>query len=165
MALLALGLMQMSGDLLEQSGAGGIGRALRGIGAATTASPAPKVFSASQGLEMFSTRFFLEWIDRGGGHHRLALTPEQYAHVQGPYNRRNVYGAALGAGPVLSTTALTEPMFRSVARFAFCGDAPLLWELGIDPATVAGRMHVLYEPRAGTEIAETVPLDIEIPCS
>ena len=47
----------MTGDLLHLS-------ALKGIAAATGASPAPKVFSAVKGLETFSTQYFVEWIDR-----------------------------------------------------------------------------------------------------
>ena len=49
--LLTVGLLQMTGDLLKIDW-------LKGFGAATVASPAPKVFSAVRGLETFSTRFF-----------------------------------------------------------------------------------------------------------
>ncbi len=52
--LLLLGCSQMAGELL------GLPR-LRGLAAATAASPAPRVFSSARGLETFSTRFFLEW--------------------------------------------------------------------------------------------------------
>ena len=93
--LLIVGLMQMAGDLLEQGGLPGIGRPLKGIGAATTASPAPKVFSVARGLETYSTRFYLEWWDRNGKEHSLEFTPELYSRLLGPYNRRNVYGAAV----------------------------------------------------------------------
>ena len=64
--LLVVGLLQMSGDLLERTGLKAVGRPLKGVGAATTASPAPKVFSAVRGLETYSTRFTLEWTDRDG---------------------------------------------------------------------------------------------------
>ena len=105
LALLLLGLAQMAGDL------GGL-PALRAIGAATQASPAPKVFSAVQGLETYSTRFFIEWTDAAGARHSAELTPELYARLRGPYNRRNVFGAALAYGPVLSTNPATRPMFE-----------------------------------------------------
>ena len=39
--LLTLGLLQMAGDLLERTPFPLLGRALKGVGAATTASPAP----------------------------------------------------------------------------------------------------------------------------
>jgi hypothetical protein len=151
-ALLVLGLAQMGGDLLERAGLGPVGRPLRGIAAATTASPAPKVFSAVRGLETYSTRFHLDWQDRAGAWHTLQLTPEIYARVRGPYNRRNVYGAALAFGPVLATDERTRTLFLSVASYALTGKAPLLRELGIDPAEVAGPVRIRYEPPPGSDM-------------
>jgi hypothetical protein len=162
-ALLVLGLLQMSGELLQQVGLGAVGRPLKGVGAATTASPAPKVFSAVRGLETYSTRFSLEWTDRAGQRHELLLTPELYGHLRGPYNRRNVYGAVLAYGPVLATDPRTAPLFRSVARAALCGEAPLLRELGIDPDDIAGPVRVRYEPRPGTDLGD-LPRVLEAPC-
>src|SRR4030095_12354867 len=101
--LLIVGFLQMTGDVLGLS-------ALKGIGAATVASPAPKVFSAARELETYSSRFFLEWTDRQGQAHSVALTSEIYSRLAGPYNRRNVYGAALAYGPVLSTDPRTQSM-------------------------------------------------------
>ena len=141
--LLIVGFLQMTGDVLGLS-------ALKGIGAATVASPAPKVFSAARGLETYSSRFFLEWTDRQGQAHSLALTPEIYSRLAGPYNRRNVYGAALAYGPVLSTDPRTQSMFQAVIRYAFCGETPMLSELGINPIDVAGHVRVRLEPIAGT---------------
>ena len=161
--LLVIGLLQLTGDLLERSGAGVVGRPLKGIGAATTASPAPKVFSAVRGLETFSTRFTLEWWDRDGRMRTLSLTPEVYARVRGPYNRRNVYGAVLAYGPVLATDERTRPLYESVAHYALCGDAPLLRELGVDPADVVGPVRVRYDPRPGSDLGD-LPLVLEAPC-
>jgi hypothetical protein len=144
-ALLVLGLLQMAGDLLRIP-------ALKGIGLATAASPAPRVFSAVRGLETYSTRFFLEWRGTDGAEHSLHLTPEVYKRLAGPYNRRNAYGAALAAGPVLATEPRTAPMLQAVLRRALCGDAPVLRELGIDPATVQGAPRVRYEPLPGTRM-------------
>src|SRR5262249_3975793 len=138
--LVALGLLQMGGDLLQQyaiAPVDQVGRLLKGVGAASTASPAPKVFSSVRGLETYSTRFFVEWTDRGGATHSLHVTPEVYARLRGPYNRRNVYGAALAYGPVLPAE-LRDP----VMRYAVCGNAPLLRELGIDPGQVRGRVRI-----------------------
>jgi hypothetical protein len=162
-ALLALGLLQMSGDLLERAGLGAVGRPLKGVGAATTASPAPKVFTAVRGLETYSTRFYLEWRDRAGEEHSVLLTPELYGRIRGPYNRRNVYGAALAYGPVLATDERTQPLFRSVTNFALCGDAPLLRELGIDSDDVAGPVRVRYVPLPGSAMGD-LPRVLEAPC-
>ena len=57
--LSVLGLAQMAGDLLGVL-------PLKGVAAATCASPAPKVFSAVRGFETYSTRFYLEWTDKSG---------------------------------------------------------------------------------------------------
>lgn len=92
-ALLLVGLSQMAGDLLGLP-------TLKGLGAATAAAPAPRVFTAVRGYEAFSTRFALDYTDAAGRAHSLPVTPERYAHVRGPYNRRNVYGAALSFAPV-----------------------------------------------------------------
>ncbi len=156
--LVILGLAQMTGDLLEKYVHAPAGRALKGVAAATTASPAPKVFSSVHGLETYSTRFFLEWTDRAGTEHALQLTPEIYGRIRGPYNRRNVYGAALAYGPVLPEN-LRDP----VMRYAVCGKAVLLRELGIDPDDIAGRIRIRYEPLPGTDLGD-LPRQLEAPC-
>ncbi len=153
--LLTIGLLQMTGDLLGSS-------ALKGLGAATGVSPAPKVFTVVRGMEAYSTRFRLEWTDRNGVAHVRQLTPEIYARVAGPYNRRNVYGAALAAGPVLATDEKLAPIFRDVSGFALCGDAPLLAELGINPADVVA-MRVRYEPAPGKSMGD-LPRVLEAKC-
>ena len=141
--LLVLGLAQMLGDITHLL-------PLKAVAAATGASPAPKVFSAVQGLETYSTRFFLDLGDQ-----RVELTPELYARIQGPYNRRNVYGAALAYGPVLP-----EPLLRPVMKHALCGDAPLLRELGLRATRTPA---VELEPLPGTSLG-TLRTRFEAPC-
>jgi hypothetical protein len=141
--LLALGLLQMGGDLLRVP-------ILRGIGAATVVSPAPKVFSSVQGLETFSSEFYVEWVDRTGTAHSLKLTPEIYANVKGPYNRRNVFGAILAYAPILQKDPHTKEMFESVVNYALCGKAPLLREIGIDPDQLSAPPRIRLVPRSGT---------------
>jgi hypothetical protein len=163
LVLLVVGLLQMTGDILDQAGLKTVGQTLKGFGAATTASPAPKVFSAVRGLETYSTRFYLEWTDRAGRPRVLRLTPEVCARMRGPYNRRNVYGAALAYGPVLASAERTQPMFRSVMRYAMCGKAPLLVELGVNPAEIEGRVRVRYEALSGSDLGD-LPRILEAPC-
>jgi hypothetical protein len=155
--LLLIGLLRMAGDLLERAGVERTGRAISGVGMATTASPAPKVFSSVRGLETYSTQFFVEWTDHAGKVHSLQVTPKVYTRLQGPYNRRNVYGAALAYGPILPTR-LRDP----VMRYALCGNAPLLRELGIDPDQVKF-VWVRYEPLPGTYLGD-LPRKLEAPC-
>ena len=154
--LLGVGLLQMAADALGFP-------SLKGIAAAWGASPAPKVFSSVRGLETFSTRFFLEWKGIGGAPHALEVTPELYGRLRGPYNRRNVYGAALAFGPVLESDPRARAMFEAVLRHALCGDAPLLQELGIDPLLIGGELALRYEPRARSPASE-LPMRIEVRC-
>jgi hypothetical protein len=154
--LLIVGLLQMTGDVLEKFTP--VGRVLKGFGAATTASPAPKVFSAVRGLETYSTRFFLFWQDEDGQTQELELTPEVYGRLLGPYNRRNVYGAALAYGPVMP-----DELRDSVIKFALCGKAPLLRELGVDPDRVRGKVGVRYQPLPDSDYGE-LPLVLTAPC-
>ena len=154
--LLALGMLQMAGDVFHLPW-------LKGIGAATGASPAPKVFSSVRDLETFSAHFFIEWTDGAGNFHSLKVTPELYARLRGPYNRRNVYGALLAYGPVLQSDERTLAMFNSVASYGLCNGAPLLRDLGIDPANVRGSVVIRLQPRANTN-RENLPLLISAPC-
>ncbi len=155
--LVVLGLAQMTGDVLEIP-------ALKGIAAATAASPAPKVFSAVRGLETYSTRFSIKWRDASGSERSLELTPEVYGSIRGPYNRRNAYGAILAYGPIFASTPETQALFESVARYALCGGAPLLVELGIDATAAAGPVRVKLEPLPSSDVGD-LPLVFEAPCS
>jgi hypothetical protein len=164
LGLLIVGLLQISGDVLMQGGLLSVGQLMKGIGAATTASPAPKVFSAVQGFETYSTRFTVVWTDTHAEPHALNLTPAVYSRLRGPYNRRNVYGAALAYGPVLASTPRTQPMFHAVTRYALCGPAPMLRELGIDPVSIAGPVRIHYTPVPGTRMDAVLPRVLEVSC-
>ena len=153
--LLSVGLLQMLGDLLQAP-------ALKGIGAASLLSPAPKVFSSVKGLETYSTHVSLRWVDRDGLAQEILLDQETYAKLEGPYNRRNVYGAALAYGPVLAQDDRLRPLLREVLAFALTGEAPLLVELGVDPETVSYPMTLNFHPIAGTEMGE-LPRSLEVP--
>lgn len=154
-ALLTLGLLRMAGEALHV-------KPVQALAAATAASPAPKVFSAVRGLETYSSEFFVEWTDRRGVFHSIRLTPERASGMRGPYNRRNVYGAVLAYGPVLRTNEATGPMFESVSRYAVCGQAPLLRELGIPVDDVEGSVRIRLEPKNGTATRD-LPMEYE-PC-
>jgi hypothetical protein len=98
---------------------------LRGIGAATAASPLPKVFSDVDGLETFASEFVLRYRQSDGRLIETAITPKLYGRLAGPYNRRNVYGAALSYAPRLPRE-LWEPVFCN----GFRPEGPLRRELG-----------------------------------
>ena len=141
--LVVIGLLQITGDLLRVP-------QVKALAAATAASPAPKVFSSAQGLETFSSDFYIEWKDRNGAAHAMRLTPEMYSRIRGPYNRRNVFGAALSYAPVLARDSRTRPMYDAVVRYALCGPAPLLREIGIDLTDISGPPVIRLVPRADT---------------
>lgn len=155
-ALLVLGLLQMFGHLARLP-------ALRAIGAACGASPAPKVFSAVEGLETYSSRFYLEWQDAAGAAQVVRLTPERYARMRGPYNRRNVYGAALAYGPVLAHNPHTRAMFEQVTQYAFC-KSTLLRELAIDAQHRTGPLRVRLAPLRVPDQMRDMPLTFEVSC-
>jgi len=148
--------MQMAGDILRLP-------VLKGIGAATNASPAPRVFSSVRGLETFSTTFLIEWKDHSGVVHSIQIAPEMYSRLRGPYNRRNVYGAVLAYGPVLQSDSRTRAMFDAIAVHALCGDSPLLRELGLQLRDIAGSISIKLLPRRGSK-TDDLPLVISPPC-
>jgi hypothetical protein len=147
----------MAGDIFRSP-------TLKAVAAATAASPAPKVFSSVRGLETFSTRFFVEWSDATGAYHSVEITPERYAHLRGPYNRRNVYGAVLAYGPVLESDPRTLPLFHAVSSYALCGEAPLLRELGIPPDAATDSLRIRLQTRSRA-VKTGLPLILEQDCS
>ena len=155
--LALVGFAQMAADIFSCP-------ALKAVAAATAASPAPKVFSAVKGLETFSTRFFIEWNDATGAQHSVEITPERYAHLRGPYNRRNVYGAVLAYCPVLESDTHTASLFNEVSTYALCGNAPLLHELGI-PAEATESLHIRLEIRPQVDVPSDLPLTLWAHCS
>lgn len=135
--LIAIGSLQMLGDLLDLP-------ALRGFGAATQLAPAMKVFTAHRGYETHAARFHVGWRDGSGQWVEQALSPALYGNVDGPYNRRNVYGAALAYGPLLRADARGRAMQASVMHYAFCEPASMRAALRIPPDTT--RLRVRVEP-------------------
>ena len=155
-ALILIGTAQMAGDLTGVT-------AIKAIGAATHASPAPKVFTAQNGLETFSARFYIEWFDGTGEVHALQLTPNTYRNLKGPYNRRNPYGATIAYAPQLAANPRLAPALEQVTRHAFCGRAPLLQELGI-PRDETGSLRIVIVPVGGQPGLENWQTEFEISC-
>ena len=137
---------------------------LKGLAQATGSSPTPKVFTAHQGFETYSSEFYLAWTDRSGRRHKLKLTPANYRGVRGPYNRRNAYGAAISYAPVLNASEVTRPMLESALRFAFCGSSTILEELGVNADDVAGPVSVIIEPRQDLPPGHGWQLEFESRC-
>ena len=88
---------------------------IRSLGILTSSSPLPLVFTEVKGVETFVSDFYIRYTDEIGVAQELQLTPEVYKHLKGPYNRRNIYGAAIGYGPVLP-----ESLWNSVLSYGLC---------------------------------------------
>ena len=121
LALLALGSTQMVGYVVGSA-------RLRELGAATVVAPMPTMFSDMNGVESFASEFTVGYWEPNGTEHFLRITPELYDRLGGPYDRRNVYGAALSRAP-----RLPEAMWTPVLCYALGKTGPLRRELGLKP--------------------------------
>ena len=119
---LALGLFGLTAMIGDVAGS----RVLKGLGFVSMAAPCPKVFCDMDGYEGFACDFIIRYSTPTGERREQLITPELYARLGGPYNRRNVYGAALAGAPILP-----EPLWQSVFQYGFHGDGPLRRELGV----------------------------------
>ena len=122
--LVALGSLQIGAEAFGMT-------RVKSLAAALQVSPAMKVFTAHQGYETHAARFSLSWRDASGATQVLALDPESYSRVRGPYNRRNVYGAAFAYGPLLRADPRTRALQESVMHYALCEPGVLRVDLGI----------------------------------
>jgi len=118
-----LGLLHMGADLSGLD-------TIKAVLASTALAPAPRVLSAINGFESFSNSLIVTFGTKRG-RVKVPLTRRQYDGVRGPYDRRNVYGAALGYGPVLIQSDRGKALFDAVANYAFCRDNGVLSELGL----------------------------------
>jgi hypothetical protein len=136
--------------------------AVQRVAAVWNASPAPRVFTERGGLESFSTAFALEWRDADGAPRSVAIDRSRFAGIEGPWTRRAVLVAVLIHGPRLASGGASRRLWADAARHAFCGEAPVLRELGIDPRAVSPPLVLVHTPREGS--ASDLPLRLEIPC-
>jgi hypothetical protein len=106
--IITIGFLQVIGYL------SGI-KAIRGLGLASASSPLPIVFTEVKGVETFASDFFIHYTDSSGAEIQAAITPHMYSKLKGPYNRRNIYGAAISYGPVLK-----KELWESVFNYGLC---------------------------------------------
>jgi len=105
-----IGLLQIIGYLTKV-------KPIKNLGVITTASPLPIVFTEVKGVETFASDFFLQWHSDLGTVHEVQITPALYSKLKGPYNRRNIYGAAIAYGPVLP-----EKIWSPILTYGLCQD-------------------------------------------
>lgn len=154
--LVGIGCMQLTGDLLGNPG-------LKGLGALSHASPAPKVFTTQNGYETYSPKFTITAVTSAGTGSSLLLTPEVNAQVRGPYNRRNAYGAAISYGPVLASNPATQDMFIAAFRFGFCDAKGVARDIGL-PVGTSYRVDIQTRD-AGVANQAKWPTRFEVNCS
>lgn len=119
---------------------------LIGVGAASAMSPAPKVFSDVDGLETFASEFTMI-VTTSSGERRFPITPELYQNLTGPYNRRNVYGAALSYAP-----RLPENLWQTVFCYGLKPGGPLRTELGLPADTMSVKVEIKTKTRQRSDI-------------
>jgi hypothetical protein len=151
-----MGTLHMVADLLHLPN-------VKAVTAAWGAFPAPKVFSTVDGLETFSSQFIIRWKDRHFMHHQKEITPLVAANLKGPYNRRNVYGAVLAYGPILSQNKDLCPLYESILTYAISHKCTFLEELGIDRSTIKGEIIIEVVPANGKklphlQLTKTLPI-------
>ena len=137
--LCAIGMIAMVGDLVGS-------REMKGLGAASAMAPFPKVFCSLGGMEGFACEFTILY-ELEGRSQRLKITPETYSRLAGPYNRRNVYGAALAGGP-----KLPRPLWEAVFKYGFETNGPLRTELGVPQAATKVRVLVQSKTRSCDDV-------------
>lgn len=116
--VLLLGSLQLIGYLT------GI-KPIRALGQAICTAPLPIVFTEVRGVETFASDFYIQYNDTLGEVHAELITPAMYSKLSGPYNRRNIYGAAISYGPVLP-----DSLWGAVLNYGTC-TGTLKQELGI----------------------------------
>lgn len=116
--VIAIGFLRIAGWLMHSD-------AVKGIGAVTAAAPLPIVFTEVKGVETFANNVFIVFEDSTGTTTEIPVTPALYSKLNGPYNRRNVFGAAIAYGPVLD-----EALWQSVLQYGLCGGV-LQREMGL----------------------------------
>lgn len=90
---------------------------IRSLGIVTAASPLPLVFSEVKGVETFAGDFYMQWTNTKGEKESVLMTPELYSKLDGPYNRRNIFGAAIAYGPVLP-----EQVWKPILNYGICNE-------------------------------------------
>ncbi|TAG08675.1 MAG: hypothetical protein EAZ42_09855 [Verrucomicrobia bacterium] len=135
--LLCVGSLQMLGHTVGS-------RVLRGVGLASGIAPFTKVFSEVDGYEAFAASFELSGLQEDGSRWSRQLDPQWYSDLNGPYNRRNVYGATLAFAPRLPPLLRDELLHDVLAP-----NSKLRRELSI-PATLKN-LTLQITPRSGEQ--------------
>lgn len=154
LCLLIIGLLQPIGYLFNQPN-------IRGLGAITVASPLPLVFSAYNGVETFRTSFEIDLYhmdkDNQTNMVSIPLTKEIYSKIQGPYNRRNVFGVLFSHGPFFQQPNIIE-LRDHLLKYVIC-DNKLNLHIKPDKSDVLMESHIKVISRRNNQT-----WDMQIKC-
>ena len=128
----------------------------------TNAAPAMKVFTAHKGYETYSSTFQITSSHVDGQIASTELNPENYAGLQGPYNRRTVYGALIAYGPILFSNPKTKKMWNVMSFRSFCGETNVLSELGF--TNQSGIKNVIIDYVGQVKSEDKYPNQLRISC-
>lgn len=108
--IVIIGLLQIIGYLSKI-------KVIKNLGVVTCASPLPIVFTEVKGIETFASDFYFQWNKDNGSKEEVKVTPFLYSKLKGPYNRRNIFGAAIAYGPVLP-----KEIWEPILNYGLCND-------------------------------------------
>lgn len=121
--IIAIGCMSMFGYVFGMP-------KVRGIGFASVVSPLPLVFSVYNGVETFSTDYTV-YVETDNDNFTMKLNNKMYSQIEGPYNRRNMYGVILSHGPFFDNPNMIQ-IRQQILHNGICNQGSLAKELGID---------------------------------
>lgn len=136
--LVFIGLLNSIGYLINST-------ILRGIAAATCSSPLPLVFTNVKGVDTYALDFKITVFSKNCNENVYTITPQLYSQLKGPYNRRNVYGAAFSYAPILN-----DSLRNAVLHYGLCGSGVLLKEMGI--IDIPEKIRISITQKSKTEI-------------
>ena len=132
-----------------------------GIASMTNLTPAMKVFTAHKGYETYSSTFIIKATYADGLSEKKTVTSKIYSHLEGPYNRRNVYGALIAYGPLLAQNPKTKAMYDAMTKYAFCKEPNILTELTFENKNKIQQVNIFYE---NANLNTTYPTMIKARC-
>ena len=133
------------------------------LAAATNVSPAMKVFTAHKGYETYSSTYVLKVAYADNSTDIITLDPKVYSQLKWPYNRRNIYGAAVAYWPILQTNEKTVKMWESIVKNTFCEQrSSAAFELGFDKDKSVKEVVVSYK---NTKDSQWFPEELHINCN
>jgi sterol desaturase/sphingolipid hydroxylase (fatty acid hydroxylase superfamily) len=92
---------------------------VRGVGIVSAASPLPFVFSSFEGVETFSTMYYLDIAFKNGTRQGLVMDHKLYGRLNGPYNYKNQLGAVFSHGPFFKDPQMIM-MRDQILNWCFC---------------------------------------------